>query len=478
MNTTLRSLLAATLLSLAASAALAQRPILRGMVVDSATNAPLRGARIEAASGGTTTIAFTDERGRFAIVMRDSGEARLVVSRIGYAPRRLDRAPVPAFDPMPDIALVAIGLPLDPVVVTATRRGTLASTTPAAVSVVGRERIEERAALGVIEHVRTTPGMDLASKGLIQHSYAVRGDRGSVSGAMLTLVDFRQADVPSLAINIPYLLATTSDDIDRIEIVRGPGAALYGPGADRGVLQFISRSPFESAGGAVTMTAGQRSLIGTTVRWAGLLGRRAAFKLSADYLRGTDWPYADSAEAANRDSALAHGADPDTLRIGRRDPTVARSSAEARLDWRPTAHTELITTAGVADAIHVVELGGDVGTVQAQSWRYRFVQARLREGRFHANLFYNLSNTGDSYLLRTGTRLVDSSRVVSGQLQHAATLGQVDLLYGTDVRWTDPRTGRTIDWDADAMRVKGQPDLDPLIKEPVREGWRYGESLT
>jgi predicted dehydrogenase len=40
------------------------------------------------------------------------------------------------------------------------------------------------------------------------------------------------------------------------------------------------------------------------------------------------------------------------------------------------------------------------------------------------------------------------------------------------------RTGRTIDWDADAMRVKGQPDLDPLIKEPVREGWRYGESLT
>jgi predicted dehydrogenase len=40
------------------------------------------------------------------------------------------------------------------------------------------------------------------------------------------------------------------------------------------------------------------------------------------------------------------------------------------------------------------------------------------------------------------------------------------------------RTGRTIEWDAEAMRVKGQPDLDPLIKEPVREGWRYGESLS
>jgi hypothetical protein len=39
------------------------------------------------------------------------------------------------------------------------------------------------------------------------------------------------------------------------------------------------------------------------------------------------------------------------------------------------------------------------------------------------------------------------------------------------------RTGRTIDWDADAMRVKGQPDFDPLIKEPARDGWRYGETL-
>lgn len=39
------------------------------------------------------------------------------------------------------------------------------------------------------------------------------------------------------------------------------------------------------------------------------------------------------------------------------------------------------------------------------------------------------------------------------------------------------RTGRTIEWDAEAMQVKGQPDLEPLIKEPAREGWRYGENL-
>ena len=39
------------------------------------------------------------------------------------------------------------------------------------------------------------------------------------------------------------------------------------------------------------------------------------------------------------------------------------------------------------------------------------------------------------------------------------------------------RTGRTIEWDAEAMKVKGQPDLDALVREPAREGWRYGENL-
>ena len=39
------------------------------------------------------------------------------------------------------------------------------------------------------------------------------------------------------------------------------------------------------------------------------------------------------------------------------------------------------------------------------------------------------------------------------------------------------RTGRTIEWDAENMKVKGQPELDALIKEPTRQGWAYGENL-
>ena len=35
------------------------------------------------------------------------------------------------------------------------------------------------------------------------------------------------------------------------------------------------------------------------------------------------------------------------------------------------------------------------------------------------------------------------------------------------------RSGKTIEWDAENMKVKGQPELDAWIKEPVRKGWEY-----
>ena len=418
----------------------AQSSALRGTVVDSATNAALQGVRIQATGPHTSAVTFTDERGYFRIAVQDSGAVTLSLTRIGYAPRLVSQPSATRLD----VAMVARGLPLDPVIVTASRQGTLAFAAPAAVSVVDREQLDGRAALSPIEHVRTTPGMDLASKGLIQHAYAVRGERGSVSGALLTLTDFRYAELPSLALNIPYLIPVSDEDLERIEVVRGPGAALYGPGADRGVLHFITRSPFESPGATVSLAAGERSLVEARGRWAGLLGRRAAVRFSASYLRGTDWPYSDSEENANRAAAIAAGADPDTLRIGLRHPDAERAAGEMRLDWRPNTHTEVITTAGIANAIHAVDLGGDVGSVQGQQWKYHFFQLRLRERRLHVNLFCDASNTGDSYLLRTGATLVDYSRVAAAQVQHGLGLGRFDVLYGADLRWTDPRTDGTI----------------------------------
>lgn len=55
---------------------------------------------------------------------------------------------------------------------------------------------------------------------------------------------------------------------------------------------------------------------------------------------------------------------------------------------------------------------------------------------------------------------------------YAAPLSEMVLLGALALR-----TGKTIEWDAENMKVKGHPEFDEIIREPAREGWRYGEKL-
>jgi len=435
--------LACAVAALTSAPSQAQTGTLRGTVLDSATAAVLPLVRVEVSSGAVRSVATTDEHGRFRLSGIPAGVASLRVTRIGYRPAVLDPT-ITAGDTLDvTVRLATAGVPLDPVIVSASRTPETALDAPAAVSVVGREELQQSAHLAPVEVIRDEPGVDMATKGLIQRTFSVRGDATVNSGALLLLTDYRYAALPSVAFNIPYLIAAGAEDLDRIELVRGPASALYGPGAPRGVLHMVSRSPFESRGGAVAVTAGSRSSMGGEVRVAERVSRRLALKISGSYLQGDDWESTDAQELENREAAIARGANPDTLLIGRRDFELGRASGEGRLDWRPDDRTEVVTTFGAAQALTAVDMT-PFGGIQGQDWRYSFGQIRLARDRFTANVFYNWSDAGDSYVLRTGAPLVDDSRVLVGQLQHGTAAGPVDLLYGADLRWTNPRTEGTI----------------------------------
>lgn len=436
------------LLALAASAGAswAQAASIQGEVADSVAGAPLAGARVQALGpdGSLIREILSDGAGRFALDVPAAGQYTLAVERLGYEPRRLEVSAGPRAPPL-TVRLVPLPATLDPVVVSVSRAPENALDAPAAVSVVDSTQIEESVSFTPLDEIRATPGMDFASKGLIQHTFAVRGGRGANSAALLMLADHRYARLPSIGFNVPYLVPSLAEDLERIEVTRGPGAALYGPNSYQGVVHLISRSPFESAGTTVSVAGGERSVAQGAGRTAGRLSERLAFKISGQYFRGDDWQFTDPDESTNRDSAIARGADPDTLRIGKREPVLEQAAGEARLDWRPDEITEAVATVGMADAIQVVDITPDVGAVQVIDWRYWFAQARVTRGRLFANAMLDLSDSGDSYQLRNGAPLVDRSRVAAFQLQHGTVLGaRHRLLYGADLQLTDPRTEGTI----------------------------------
>jgi iron complex outermembrane receptor protein len=267
---------------------------------------------------------------------------------------------------------------------------------------------------------------------------------------MLTLTDDRRSALPATGVNLSYMLPFTSEDLSRIEVVRGPGAALYGPGAQRGVLRIVTRSPFESPGAAFSLAAGERDLFEGTARLAAVLSPKFAFKVSGAWLQGHDWEHFDSLEVRARRNAIARGADPDTLLIGLRDFRLRRALGEARLDWRPDRITTVTGSVGGVEAISAIDVTGDLAGLQMRNWRYGFVQAKAQRNRLFANVTYNLSDAADTYLLLSGSPLIDNSRQTNAQLQHGARTGSVDLVYGLDGRWTDPRTNGAVHQIAEA----------------------------
>lgn len=141
---------------------------------------------------------------------------------------------------------------LSPIIVTATRTAQTADETLASVTVITREEIDRRRATSVQEVLRGVPGLGIANNGGLGKTSSVFL-RGSESDHVLVLVDGIR--IGSATLGTAAFEDIPIDQIERIEIVRGPRSSLYGSEAIGGVIQIFTRKgggalkPQFSAGG-------------------------------------------------------------------------------------------------------------------------------------------------------------------------------------------------------------------------------------
>lgn len=457
----------------------AQSGVLTGRVTDAETGEPVTQVLVEAMSGATRVrSATTDESGEFQLTGLQPGTYSLVFSRIAYETRRIDGIVVgDAPSNIGTVTLVSRAFRLNPIVVSASKQEEKALEAPAAVSVVERREIEEQPATTAVDHVKGVKGADIVTTGLAQHNVVARGGNNVFSGALFVLTDNRWASVPSLRFNAYNMIPATSEDIERIEFVLGPGSALYGPNVDKGVMHIITRSPLEAQETTLSLVSGLREgreLDGSdgargvnqaTLRHAGLLSENVGYKISGMYFRGRDWFFEDSVEVGTRAVAQACLAnfnlsnpacqafapaptvlpDADQLaRIGARDYDAERFLGELRVDARLDEATSLIFSGGASQMVNSIEMTG-IGAAMAKDWRYVYLQGRLRHKRLFAQTYINFSDAGETFTLRDGGLIEDNSLLYVGQIQHGTTLGDAwNLIYGADLIRTTPKTNGTI----------------------------------
>ncbi len=229
----MKTLLLTALLALAPLAARAQTGAVEGTVRDAAGQ-PLAGANVRVEGTRQGSAAGAD--GRYRIAPLAPGAYQVTASLVGY--RTLTRGVVVAGGAARlDFVLEAQPVEAGAVVVTASRNAQARDAVAHSVSVVTPRDIESRGLVTLDAALRQVPGVQLAD-----NQVSIRGSSGfsyNVGSRVLLLVD----GVPMLGPDsegVPFEILPLAA-VDRVEVVRGPGSALYGSGALGGVVNVLTR---------------------------------------------------------------------------------------------------------------------------------------------------------------------------------------------------------------------------------------------
>lgn len=155
-----------------------------------------------------------------------------------------------------------------PTVLSATRLKQPQSETPASVTIIDRELIESSGARNIAEVLRLVPGMNVGYVSGNTPEVSIHGLHTDFSRRLQVLVDGRSVFKPGLSRVLWGSLTLSLDDVERIEVVRGPNTAVYGANSFLGIINIISRHPSDIASHKATATIGNKGIADGSLRIA------------------------------------------------------------------------------------------------------------------------------------------------------------------------------------------------------------------
>ncbi len=403
---------------------------------------------------GTTIGTTTDDAGNYTIEVPKDAKT-IVFSYVGIDPKEYP-IDTKQGNYVLNVDLVNEGIGLNQIIVSASKKSEKVLDAPASVSVIGAEKLERNVVTTPIEQLKTTPGVDVMRTGLVSSNVVVRGFNNIFSGSVLNVVDNRIGSVPSLRVNAYQLTPTSNLDYERIEVVRGPASALYGPNASAGVVHIITKDPlmqkkkFETT---IAFTSGftvldtslqqlpigrygneyftgnpnpdsiagyakKRVLSGNIINpefrhsgklWDGKFG----YKISGSYFQAVDYPNFDSREPYDGDSLLFGSAArgqvfiPDSvngqpsIQRFQKDFRIRKFTADARFDIKPIEDITITVNGGLAGArnVELTGLGAAAAGGPTGSWIYWYLQTRFKWKNLFVQYFINSSDAGNTFLI-------------------------------------------------------------------------------
>ncbi|MGB5063132.1 MAG: TonB-dependent receptor [Candidatus Competibacter sp.] len=205
-------------------------------------------------------------------------------------------------------------------VVSATRLVQSLLDTAAAVFVITAEDIRRSGATNVMEALRLAPGVEVARIDSSRWAITIRGFNGRFANKLLVLIDGRSIYNPQFSGVYWELQDLFLPDIERIEVIRGPGGSLWGANAVNGVINVITKNSQDTQGGLVALTAGNEERAIAGVRYGGKLGDNTQYRVYGQFTERDGLVTPDGRDASD-DWSIGKGG--------------------FRLDWTPSAQDKV-----------------------------------------------------------------------------------------------------------------------------------------
>jgi len=162
--------------------------------------------------------------------------------------------------------------------------------TPAAIYVITGEDIRRSGATCIPEALRLAPGVEVARIDSNTWSIGIRGFGTNLTRSVLVLIDGRTVYTPLVAGTYWDVQDTMMEDIDRIEVIRGPGGTIWGPNAVDGVINVITKSAQETKGTLVSAGGGSFEQGFLNARYGGGNGANLNYRIyGKGFTRGPEY---------------------------------------------------------------------------------------------------------------------------------------------------------------------------------------------
>ncbi len=301
--------------------------------------------------------------------------------------------------------------------------------TAAAVYVLTGDEIRQSGATSLGDALRIVPGLDVAQIDGSRFAISARGFHRYYAVKMLVLIDGRSIYTPLLAGTLWEQWDVFLDDIDRIEVIRGPGGTTWGANAVNGVINIITKSAKDTTGLLVRQSGGTDTFTYSAGRWGGRLGDNF-------WYRGWVQHNQDNGVGQPSDARLAHDGRKVTRGGFRLDGTLAEKN-------RIIAEGEYAN--GTVDQVNVIALGSGAP-------KFAF-HDELRLGHFLTKVERDLDRFGSAFLQGYYDRVYRNANVVGRfrddigtfdvEFQHRLPIfSGNEAIWGLSYRWYDFNVGR------------------------------------